>query len=79
MNEENWRVERLEDDNKESKKRLDELEKFQYSTVEKLKTVFERLREIEKSNKWVSQTFFYLLIGGVFSAVSSLIVWLIQR
>lgn len=79
MNEENWRIKQLEDSWADAKMRLMELERFKYTTVEQLKTLFEEVRELKRSNKWISQTFFYLLIGGVISAVSSLIVWLMTR
>lgn len=74
-----WEVERLKEASAKHDERIGRLEVFQISTVEKLKTIFERLKDIEKTNKWVSQSFFYLLLGGVVSAVMSLIVWLIQR
>lgn len=74
-----WEVERLKKTSEKHDERISKLEIFQVSTIEKLKTIFERLKDIEKTNKWVSQSFFYLLLGGVISAVTSLIVWLIQR
>jgi DNA repair exonuclease SbcCD ATPase subunit len=84
MDEKNWRVKRLEEaqkryeeTQKDHGKRLTDLEKFKYSTVEKLKTIFERLKALEKSNKWVSQSFFYLILSGVIVTVFSLIQWLI--
>lgn len=74
-----WEVERLKESSQKHDERISRLEVFQISTVEKLKTIFERLKDIEKTNKWVSQSFFYLLISGIIGAVMSLIVWLIQR
>lgn len=63
---------------KENDKHLNELEAFKTSTIEKLKTIFRRLKEIEKSSKWVSQSFFYLLFSGVITAVVTFVGWLIQ-
>jgi len=77
MDEKNWRVERLEKIVDEQGSDISDLKIFKASTVEKLKTVFERLNTIEKTSKWVSQSFFYLLIGGVISLIFSLVQWLI--
>lgn len=74
-----WDVDRLKEQSENHDKRLDELEDFKISTVEKLKTVFERIKELESTNRWMSQSFFYLLGGGVVSAIGALIVWLIQK
>lgn len=76
-NEENWRVKKIEKTQEEHSQQIRELENFKWATVEKLRTIFERLKEIENSNKWVSQSFFYILISGVVSAVFALINWLI--
>ena len=76
-NEDKWRVKRVEETQDKHERRISELESFKYATVEKLKTIFERLKAIEKSNKWVSQSFFYILLSGVVSAVFALINWLI--
>lgn len=78
MTERDWRIEHLMESDRETKRRLSELERFQYATVEKLKAIYERLKNIEKSNKWVNQSFIYLLSGGIVTAIGSLIVWLIK-
>jgi len=79
MDEKNWRVERIEETQKDHGKRITELEKFKYSTIEKLKTIFERLKDLEKSSKWVSQSFFYLILTGIIGSVFALVQWLIMR
>ena len=76
-NEEKWRVDNLERTQANHDDRIRELEGFKTATVEKLRTIFERLKAIENSNKWVSQSFFYILLSGVVSAVFALINWLI--
>ena len=76
-NEEKWRVDNLERTQADHNERIRELEGFKTATVEKLKTIFERLKAIENSNKWVSQSFFYILLSGIVSAVFALINWLI--
>ena len=76
-NEEKWRVNNLEQTARDHEKRIRESEKFRESTVQQLKTIFERLKVIENSNKWVSQSFFYILLSGIVSAVFALINWLI--
>lgn len=77
MDEKNWRVKKLEESHDKLDKRTDELEKFKYSTVEKLTTIFKRLETLENSNKWVSQSFFYLILSGVIGVVFFLIQWLV--
>lgn len=79
MDEKDYRIKRLQEDVKENSKKITELEAFKYTTIERLKTLFERIKGIEKSNKWVSQSFFYLILSGVIGAVFSLIGWLITR
>lgn len=79
MDEKDYRIKRLQEDVKENSKKITELEGFKYTTIERLKTLFERINDIEKSNKWVSQSFFYLILSGVIGAVFSLIGWLITR
>lgn len=74
-----WEVERLKEDTANHGERLDSLEDFKTSTVEKLRTIFERIKDLESTNRWMSQSFFYLLGGGVVSAIGALIVWLIQK
>ncbi len=81
-----WEVDRLKETSKKHEKkldkhdeRLDELEKFKFSTTEKLITIFKNIEEIKKSNQWWSKTFIGLLLGAIFSATTSLVVWLIQR
>ena len=76
-NEEKWRVNKLEETQDKHEGRIQELEIFKEGTTEKLKTVFTRLKAIENSNKWVSQSFFYILLSGIVSAVFALINWLI--
>lgn len=76
-NEEKWRVNNLEQTARDHEKRIRESEKFRESTVQQLKTIFERLKAIENSNKWVSQSFFYILLSGMVGAVFALINWLI--
>ncbi|WP_077325802.1 hemolysin XhlA family protein [Virgibacillus siamensis] len=76
---EKWRIKRLEDDNERMKNELDDLQRFKESTVEKLKTVYERIQDLESTNQWISRSFFYVIFGGVISAFGSLIVWLITR
>ena len=76
-NEEKWRVNKLEETQEKHASKIQELEIFKEGTTEKLKTVFTRLKEIENSNKWVSQSFFYILLSGIVSAVFALINWLI--
>lgn len=79
MDEQKWRVERVEKIQDEHDDRIKDLEKFKYSTIEKLKTIFQRLSDLEKSSKWVSQSFFYLILSGAISSVFFFIQWLVTR
>lgn len=79
MDKTQWDVEQLKKESADHKQRINELEDFKISTVEKLKTIFERIKELESTNRWLSQSFFYLLGGGVISVIGALIVWLIQK
>lgn len=74
----NWRLEHLMETVREQSRQIAELQQFRYSTVEKLKAIYERLKNIEKSNKWVNQSFIYLLAGGIITVVSSLVIFLIK-
>lgn len=73
MDEKNQRkIEKMEE-------RLQSLELFKVRTIEQLKTLFNTVDEIKKSNRWMSQSFIYLLAGGIISGITSLLIWLIQR
>lgn len=84
MDENKWRYEQLKEKNanqdqriEKAEERLDRLDKFMYKTIEQLKTIFNRLKDIEKTNKWVSQSFFYLILSGTIGAVFFFFQWLI--
>lgn len=79
MDDKNFRINHIEERQKDHSKRISDLEKFKYSTVEQLKTIFNRLKDLEQSSKWVSQSFFYLILSGVIGAVFSAIGWFITR
>lgn len=71
--------EKIDDQRKEIRdinRDLKEFRDFKVETVERLKTIFNRLKDIEASNKWVSKTFFTLIAGGMVTAVGSLISYL---
>lgn len=79
MDENKYRFNQIEKTQESHSERLRELEKFKYSTIEQLKTVFNRLKDLEQSSKWVSQSFFYLILSGVIGAVFSAIGWFVMR
>lgn len=74
-----WEVDRLKNEVNENKKEIKKLWDFKTKTVEQLKTLFNTVDEIKQSNKWMSQSFFYILTGGIVSAIISIITWLIQK
>ncbi len=79
MDENKYRINQIEKTQENHAGRLRELEKFKYSTIEQLKTIFNRLKDLEQSSKWVSQSFFYLILSGVIGAVFSAIGWFMMR
>lgn len=81
-----WAIQRLDEKTAENKRRREdhevrirELESFKTETIERLKTVFNRLKDIEQSNQWVSKTFFTLIFGGVVTAVGTFLNWALSR
>lgn len=86
MPENKWEIKRLNERVNEANKRITQNERtirehelFKVQTIEQLKTAFNRLKEIEHSNKWVSKTFFTLIFGGILTAVGSFINWALSR
>lgn len=74
-----WEVDQIKKEVKEAKSEIKKLIEFKTKTVEQLKTLFNTVDEIKKSNRWMSQSFIYLLAGGIISGITSLLIWLIQR
>lgn len=74
-----WEVDKLKKEVNENSDDIKSLNDFKTKTVEQLKTLFNTVDEIKKSNRWMSQSFIYLLAGGIISGITSLLVWLIQR
>lgn len=60
-------------------KRLDDLEKFKDSQQVRNLQLFDMIAEIKDDTRWIRRTFTSALIGGSFSAIVGLVVWLIQR
>lgn len=80
-----WEVEYLQKENeqqnldlKNHEKRLRNLESFKDSTVEKLITIFRTIDDMKEDSRWMKRMFTSTLVGGIVTAVISLIVWLIQ-
>ncbi|MBM7598068.1 uncharacterized coiled-coil DUF342 family protein [Virgibacillus halotolerans] len=81
-----WDIEHLQKkaDQHEAKlnshdKRLAALQSFKDSTVEKLLTIFKSIEEIKEESRWMKRSFTTALIGGIVTAVVSLVIWLIQN
>lgn len=74
-----WEVDQLKRDVKGNKEEIESLREFRTKTIEQLKTLFNTVDEIKKGNRWMSQSFIYLLAGGIISGITSLLIWLIQR
>lgn len=72
-----WQVEELKEKVQQNTKEIDKLKSFKDTTVEQLKTVFNRLKDIEKTKQWFSQSFFYLILSGAIGAVFFFIQWLV--
>lgn len=80
-----WDIEQLKKENRRQDERLnvhDEeikvLQSFRDSTVEKLITIFNTIEEMKEDSKWLKQMFTSTLVGGIATAVISLVIWLIQ-
>ncbi len=80
-----WEVEYLQKENeqqnvdlKNHEKRLRNLESFKDSTVEKLITIFRTIDDMKEDSRWMKRMFTSTLVGGIVTAVISLIVWFIQ-
>lgn len=80
-----WDIEHLKQENQRQDERLamhdkeiKALQSFQDSTVEKLITIFNTINDMKEDSKWMKRMFTSTLIGGIVTAVVSLLVWLIQ-
>lgn len=58
---------------------VDELKEFKTATIEKLTTVFEKIKDLNDSNQWLKRSIFTLIGGGVLTIVSTILVRLIQN
>ena len=58
---------------------VDELKEFKTATIEKLTTVFEKIKDLNDSNQWLKRSIFTLIGGGVLTIVSTIFVRLIQN
>lgn len=87
MSEENkWQIERLKEKESEIRRqkeeheaRIRELELFRTETIERLKTLFGKIKDIESTNKFVSKTAVTVISGGMVTAVISLLNWIVSR
>lgn len=77
-----WELERLtekfEDEKKlrvEMEKEVKDIQSFRTKTIEQIKTLFNEVKSIKKSNQWVSKTAFTLILGGIVTAVGAFIKW----
>ncbi len=74
-----WEVDKLKEEVEKNQEEISKLNEFKTKTIEQLKTLFNTVDEIKKGNRWMSQSFIYLLAGGIISGITSLLIWLIQR
>lgn len=58
--------------------RIDELDRFKDSQEVRNMQLFSMIAEIKDDTRWIRRTFTSALIGGSFSAVIGLVVWMIQ-
>jgi len=87
MNERNeWEIERLhkrlETQDEKIEKQDEEISDliiFRTETIERLRTLFNRIQNIEKSNKWVSQTFYTLILSGLISMILAFVNWVMNQ
>lgn len=74
-----WEIDRLTETKKDHEKRIGELEHFKTQTIERLKTLFNKIKNIESTNKFVSKTAFTLIAGGIITAIGALLNWILTR
>lgn len=72
------RLGQVEQNYKELEERVDELEDFKTATIEKLKTLFEKIKDLNDSNQWLKRTLFTMIGGGVMTIITTILVKLIQ-
>lgn len=80
-----WDIEHLQKENKRQNDQLAEhtreirdLQSFRDSTVEKLITIFNTINDMKEDSRWMKRMFTSTLVGGIVTAVISLVIWLIQ-
>ncbi|MGX7596279.1 hemolysin XhlA family protein [Planococcus plakortidis] len=72
------RLGQVEQNYKELEERVDELEDFKTATIEKLKTLFEKIKDLNDSNQWLKRTLFTMIGGGVVTIITTILLKLIQ-
>lgn len=72
------RLGQVEEKTKALEVRVDELEDFKTATIIKLKTLFEKIKDLNDSNQWLKRTLFTMIGGGVVTIITTILVRLIQ-
>lgn len=72
------RLGEVEDKTKALENRVDELEDFKTATIIKLKTLFEKIKDLNDSNQWLKRTLFTMIGGGVVTIITTILLKLIQ-
>lgn len=78
-----WEIKQLKEKAEDEKqlrvameKEIKEIQSFRTKTIEQLKTLFNEVKSMKKSNQWVSKTAFTLIFGGIVTAVGAFIKWM---
>lgn len=81
-----WEIEQIKkdmdalfDSKRKMEEKVDTLESFRDSTVEKMTVIFSKIEELAESGKWLKRTLFGALTAGVIGVLTTLITWAIQN
>ncbi len=79
---ETWEIKRIKkdmdtlfEDKRDMGRKIDDLESFRDSTVEKMTVIFSKIEELAESGKWLKRTLFGALASGVVTVLTTLIIW----
>lgn len=74
-----WRLSKVEEQTKQNTEDIRDLVRFKERTLERLKTIFEKLKELQEGDRWIKRMFITALTGSILSVLGALLVWALQR
>ena len=73
------RLRKIDKENGSRDEKIDTLESFKDSTVEKLNVIFEKIEDLSESGKWLKRTLVGAMVAGVVTILTTLATWFIQN